>query len=80
MSVLVKNIHIEGKDDFPCPVGRTVAEVKKEIRSEYGLLNGGIRENDVAIFDNDIITEDGEYRFVNFQLQQQQGNSSLIIP
>ncbi len=43
-------------------------EGREDIRSEYGLMNGGIDKNDVAMFPNDIITDDVvDYHFVNFQ-------------
>lgn len=66
------NIDIEGHKNFPCPVDRTVEEAENKIRSMYGLLNGGILKNGVAMFLNDIITAeaDGVYQFVNFQPQQ----------
>jgi hypothetical protein len=67
MSVPAVNIRISGRNDFICPVGKTVEQVEGRIRSEYGLTNGGIKKNGVAMFPDDIITNDGEYHFVNFQ-------------
>ncbi len=61
------NIIIAGHDDFPCPVGWTVALAEERIRVGYGLLNGFIRKNGEAMASSDIITADGDYHFVNFQ-------------
>jgi hypothetical protein len=61
------NIHIADRNDFICPVGRTVEEVTNAVRSEYGLMYGEIQRNEVVMFPNDIITADGDYHFVNFQ-------------
>ena len=67
MSVPSVNIRISGRNDFICPVDKRVEAVVDAIRSEYGLTNGGIKKNGVAMFPDDIITNDGEYHFVNFQ-------------
>ena len=64
------NIHIEGKADFPCPVGWTVEQATNAIRSEYGVMHGGIRRNGEATLPNDTITVHGDYVFVNFVPQQ----------
>ncbi len=63
-------IVIAGHSDFPCPVGWTVEEATNEIRSMYGLSNGGIRRNGEAMRPIDAITAGGNYQFVNFQSQQ----------
>jgi hypothetical protein len=65
-----QNIRVDGVVDFPCPVGWTVYEAVKAIRSEYVLVGGGMRRNGIGALINDKITEDGEYRFVNFLSQQ----------
>ena len=64
------NIVVAGHSVFPCPVGWTVEKARNEIRSRYGLLNGGIDRNGEAMASDDIITADGDYRFVNFQSLQ----------
>ena len=65
------NIHIAGRNDFPCPIGRIVEEVTNVIRSGRLLLGGEIQRNGVVMFPNEIITADGgDYRFVNFQSLQ----------
>eukprot|EP01040_Poterioochromonas_malhamensis_P014943 gene14943-16633_t len=64
------NIVIAGHNDFPCPVGWTVAQAEERIRSRYGLINGGIDRNGEAMAATDTITADGNYQFVNFQSQQ----------
>ncbi len=69
MSLAAVNIHISGRNDFPCPVGKTVEAVVDAIRSGRGLMYGEIHKNGVAMFPNDTITaDDGDYyNFVNFQ-------------
>lgn len=67
----LSNIHIAGRNDFPCPIGRTVEEVEERIRSIHLLTGGGILRNGVALFPNDVITLEGDYHFVDFQEQQQ---------
>lgn len=69
------NIHTAGHIYFPCPVGWTVEETEKEIRSEYILLGVGIRKNGEAMRPSDSIIATGDYHFVNFQPQQPQGIS-----
>ena len=64
------NIHIAGRNDFPCPIGRIVEEVINVIRSGRLLLGGEIQRNGQVMFPNDIITSDGDYHFVNFQEHQ----------
>jgi hypothetical protein len=67
MSVSAVNIRISGRNDFICPVDKRVDTVEDAIRSGF-VLNGGFIVNDgVAMFPDDIITNDGEYHFVNFQ-------------
>lgn len=63
------NIRIANRNDFPCPIGRTVEAVTNAIHSGYGLLNGFIKRNGVAMFPDEIVTADGDYEFVNFQDQ-----------
>lgn len=64
------NIHIAGRNDFHCPIGRRVEEVTNIIRSGRGLIYGEIQRNGVVMFPNDIITSEGDYHFVNFQEHQ----------
>jgi hypothetical protein len=61
------NIHISGRNNFPCPVGRKAEAVVDAIRSGFVLNGGFIQKDGVAMFPNDIITADGHYHFVNFQ-------------
>ena len=65
--MVMVNIYIADHPNFPCPIGRTVEEAVNAIRSGYGFLNGFIVRNGEAIFLNDIISADGDYRFINFQ-------------
>ncbi len=67
MSVPSVNIRISGRNDFICPVGKTVEQVEGRIRSGRGLMYGEIQKNGVAMLPDDKITNDGEYHFVNFQ-------------
>ena len=67
------SISIQGYAPFRCPVGWTAGEAKIEIRSRYVLDGGGIDKNDAGMRENDIITSDGEYEFVNFQPRQGNG-------
>ena len=71
------NIHIAGYNDFHCPIDWTVEKAEKKIRSGYGLLNGLIERNGVAMDSDDTITADGDYHFVNFQ--EQQGNLFFLF-
>ncbi len=64
------NIRIAGRNPFACPIAWTVEEARNEIRSMYGLINGGITRNGIVMRSSDLITSDGEYDFVNFQEQQ----------
>ena len=65
------NIIVEGYSDFPCPIGWTVEKAKNEIRSGYGFVNGFILRNNEAMSSDEIITTDGNYRLVKFQIQMQ---------
>jgi hypothetical protein len=68
MSAPPVNIRISGRNDFICPVGKTVEQVEGRIRSMFVLNGGGIEKNGVSMFPDDIITNgDDEYHFVNFQ-------------
>jgi hypothetical protein len=71
------NIHIAGKNSFPCPVGWTVNKAEKRIRSMYRFVGGGIIKNGVATDSDDIMTSDGDYRFINYQELQVAGISVL---
>lgn len=68
-------IHIAGYNDFPCSDGWTVDMAENRIHSRYGLINGGIERNGVAMTSIDTITADPDYELVNFQFQQ----GSVII-
>lgn len=67
------NIQIHGHTDYPCPAGWTVERARNEIRSGYGLANGFLLKNGEAVAAEELITTDGGYSFVNFQVQQVQG-------
>jgi len=69
------NIHIAGRNSLSCPVGRTVEEVRNEIRSGYRLEGGFLTKNGVMMFSNDVITSDGDYHFVNYQEHHESGIS-----
>ena len=43
------NIHIAGRNDFPCPIGRIVEEATNIIRSARGLMYGEIQRNGVVM-------------------------------
>ena len=70
ISMPARNIHFQGKADFPCPVGWTVEQAVMQIRSMYVVIGGGILRNGEATLPNDTITVDGDYVFVNFVPQQ----------
>lgn len=50
-----RNIHVQGKADFPGQVGWTVEQAVMQIRSMYGVMHGGIRRNGEATLPNDTI-------------------------
>jgi hypothetical protein len=60
-----KTIHIDGQRIFQCPIGWTVEDAEKKIRSCYVLNGGLITKNGIAARSADLIMEDGEYAFVN---------------
>lgn len=67
-----KPIRINGKEDFPCPLGRgwTAEKAENRIRTAYSLTGGYIVNNDIATDPSDAIEENGNYEFVNFQIAQ----------
>jgi hypothetical protein len=71
------NIHIAGKNSFPCPVGWTVDKAEKRIRSMYRFEGGGIIKNGVATDSDDIMTSNCDYHFMNYQELQVAGISIL---
>jgi hypothetical protein len=67
MSIQSVNIYVAEGKFFPCPVGWTVDRAETRIRTMYRLEGGGVLQNGVAMDSVDLITSDGDYRFVNYQ-------------
>lgn len=68
-----------GRDDFVCPVGWTVEQAEKRIRDGYGLAQGFIQMNGVVLDTNDNLIQDGDYHFVDYVVQQYDGNHEGIL-
>eukprot|EP01040_Poterioochromonas_malhamensis_P013893 gene13893-15331_t len=75
-----RKIHVTGRDDFVCPVGWTVEQAEKRIRDGYGLAQGFIRMNGVVLDTNDNLIQDGVYHFVDYFVQQYDGNHEGFNP
>jgi hypothetical protein len=61
-----------GIDDFPCPLREnwTVADLKQALYDAYQLTGGYISNGGAATRSSDIIVEDGDYVYVDFQRPQ----------
>lgn len=64
---MVVVFHIASHNGFLCPDVWTVDLAENRISSRYGLMNGGIYRNGVAMVSTDTITAGPGYEFVNFQ-------------
>ena len=65
---------IVGTQIFPCPIGWTVNQARDEIRSRFGLQNGGLDENGIPVLGSAMISSfRGNLTFVGGQFIQQQG-------
>jgi hypothetical protein len=72
------NIRIPGQKDFRCQAGQRAEDVVNTIRASRLFAGGEIERNEFAMLSNDLITEDGDYAFVNpVQAPSQAGYSSL---
>jgi hypothetical protein len=67
-----RNISVNGQN-FPCPVGATVDQAEARIRSRYGLLYGGLEDQNGALMDGTVLigATTGPLSFVGGQPIQQ---------
>jgi hypothetical protein len=59
------NIRIPGQKDFRCQAGQRAEDIVNAIRTSRLFEGGEIERNEFAMLANDLITEDGDYAFVN---------------
>ena len=64
-------ITIFGRNAYPCRVGFTAGMAIAAIRDGYLLVGGFIIKNGIAMGFDEIITEDGEYHFIEFRALEQ---------
>lgn len=66
-------IEISGEECFQCPVGWTVAQAEKKMRSTLDVTGGCLTRNNMVLSDAYVITDDGAmYGFILFNSNQRE--------
>lgn len=80
--MLLKDIEVEGKSNFPCPEAWTVDQAEDKIRTTFQLAGGFLSENGVPLLSNALISSTtGALSFTSFTYDQGDFNhlfSSLL--